>query len=793
VLLGSDALAQRNEFVISGRLKVDGGSMSGSKIIVEKNGKQVKQIEGEAKFEIGLDFQAIYVISFQKEGFVTKRLRFDTHVPEDRIEYGFEPFGFTIEIFEQYDDVNMVVFNQPVGKISYSELIDEFDYDTDYTKSIQTQIDEAMDEVEEAKEKKTEQETQSAQQVANLTKAAEQSAKSGNTGDAIKSYEEALKLKKDPAIEQRISELKAQAEQEKKQAAFAQLMTDADKAMATGNLEEAKRLLGQANGVVANDPKVKQQLAKIEAEEKAQAQKAQAFADASKGAQSALASGNFDDAIAKAQAALAIKSDPSVEKVLADAQKAKAAADAKAAAEAAKVEQVNALMAEAQKAEGKGDLQSALGKLEEAKKVSPTPAIEDEIRKVKAAIASAEEEARVKAEQEAAAKAAEEEAKRKAEADAVAAKAAEEEAKRKAEAEATAAAKAAEEEAKRKAEAEATAAAKAAEEEAMCKAEAEAVAAKLADEEAKRKAEQEAKAVKQASEEELKAKELAAAQAAEEEAKRKADEAAAFEAQKRKAEELAAKKLEELNAKRAEADALLQANKLNQALQAYQGVLALSPGDEDAQRKIRQIQDLQNKLNAEKEQAKEAAVAITDQRGRESEQLATIIEQEESKAGANAMIDKKTSTNNASAQSSPSVDQANQTSNTAKPSIEQDVRPGAPVGPIVISENKVGDEARATRTGQMTDEEKYDSMMKRTEEEQQEFAADEAMKAMLAKYSERKTVETETVGNSFVTYVYINYGPFVKTFKKVEHNWGGVYYFVDGQATNQRYWEHETK
>ena len=148
--------AQKNEFIIKGRFKIDGGSVSGAKIIVEKGGRQVKSIEGDSRFEIGLDFQSIYVVSFVKEGFVTKRLRFDTNVPEDRIEYGFEPFGFSVELFEQYDDVNMVVFNQPVGKISYSELIYEFDYDTDYTKSIQTQIDQAMDEVEVAKEKKVE-------------------------------------------------------------------------------------------------------------------------------------------------------------------------------------------------------------------------------------------------------------------------------------------------------------------------------------------------------------------------------------------------------------------------------------------------------------------------------------------------------------------------------------------------------------------------------------------------------------------------------------------------------------
>ena len=121
---------------------------------MEKDGRKVKTLPGDARFEIGLDYQAVYIISFVKKGFVSKKLRFDTHVPQDRIEYGFMPFDFTIEIFEQFDEVNTVMFNQPVGKISFSDVIDEFDYDTDYTQSIQAKMEEIMEEVDVQKEEK---------------------------------------------------------------------------------------------------------------------------------------------------------------------------------------------------------------------------------------------------------------------------------------------------------------------------------------------------------------------------------------------------------------------------------------------------------------------------------------------------------------------------------------------------------------------------------------------------------------------------------------------------------------
>ena len=326
---------------------------TGAKIVVEKNGKQVKQLEGESRFEISLDFQAVYVVSFQKEGFVTKRLRFDTNVPEDRIEYGFEVFPFTVEIFEQYDDINMVVFNQPVGRISYSELIDEFDYDTDYTKSIQAQIDQAMDDVEEAKEKKEDQAAETEKEIAQLSKTAESSAKSGNIEDAIQKYEAAQKLKKDPEIQKRIEELKKEAEGEKKQQQLEGILDKAEQAMAAGDLDEAKRLYEQANGVMAGDARVQKALAQIEEDKKAQAQQAQAFDSAVKAADAALKSGNPDAAIAKAEEALKIKADPKAEQILAQATQAKADAEAASKAAAELDGKVADLIAEAQKAKGK--------------------------------------------------------------------------------------------------------------------------------------------------------------------------------------------------------------------------------------------------------------------------------------------------------------------------------------------------------------------------------------------------------------------------------------------------------
>lgn len=655
-------VAQKNEFIVEGRFKIDGGSVGGAKILVEKDGQQVKSIEGDSKFEVGLDFQAIYVISFVKEGFVTKRLHFDTHVPIDRVDYGFEPFRFSVELFEQYDDVNMVVFNQPVGKISYSDLIYEFDYDTDYTKSIQTRIDQAMDEVEVAKVKKIEKDASSAKEVANLTSSAEKNNKSGNYTDAISNLEEALKLKKDPIIEKRIQEIKQEAKKEAE--------------VATAAEAKAKE---EAEAKAAKEAKASAEAAK-EAEEKAATEaKAKEEADAKAIAEA--------QAQAESEAKASAKAAQEAEESAAADAKAKEEADAKAIANV--------------EAQADAEAKAAAKAAQEAQSQS-----EGELKASAKAAKEAEEKAAA-------------EAKAKLEADAKTMKEAQ--------------AKADEEERKRLA--------------------ATIQDSKSSDEEADRLAQEKEKALAKA-EEDLKAKAALDAE---------------LTAKKNREEEASQAKQVDFEEFKSQGDDYLKENKLDHSIASYNEALKLFPEVEYIKTKIEQITDLKKKMAAELEKSKQAVVALTEQGGRESEQLAKIIEEEEKKSETANIIDQ----------------------NNTPVSAEQ--RPGAPSGQIIISDPKVGEEARKTKTAQLTEDEKFDGQMKRTEAQQQEFFEDQRQLQLKEKYKTRKTIETEKAGTSVITWIYMNTGSFVKTYKKVEHNWGGIYFFIDGQATNQRFWEHETQ
>ena len=255
------AAAQSGAFTINGRVKVDGGSMDGVRVVVYKNGTKDRVLTSNlARFGLDLDLNASYILSFEKDGFVTKKLSFDTHAPAEAIANGFTPFEFAVSIFKQYDDVNMVIFNQPVGMIRYEASVDDFDYDTDYTKSIQSQLQETLAKVEE-KQKEEERNAGSVEKA----KQEEAKAKAKAEAEALKAAEakkaEEARLKK----EQEAAAVKAEADRKNQEAELAKKAEEDARKQAAASKAEQERLAQEAKK--AEEEKRKQDaLAKAEQE-----------------------------------------------------------------------------------------------------------------------------------------------------------------------------------------------------------------------------------------------------------------------------------------------------------------------------------------------------------------------------------------------------------------------------------------------------------------------------------------------------------------------------------------------
>ncbi|MBK7752189.1 MAG: hypothetical protein IPI41_06155 [Flavobacteriales bacterium] len=208
LLVCGPVLAQR-KFTITGRVKVEGGGLENTRMVIYKNGEKDRTVNsGLSKFVVDLDFNASYVMSFEKDGFVTKKLVFETKAPAEAVSNGFAPFEFAVSLFKQYDDVNIVMFNQPVGIIRYEPEMDDFNYDTDYTKSIQSQLQEVMEQVVE-KQKEEEEKNKE------LEKQAAETAKAKAKADAEAAKQAAVFAKQEE--ERKAAEVR-QAEEERKAA-----------------------------------------------------------------------------------------------------------------------------------------------------------------------------------------------------------------------------------------------------------------------------------------------------------------------------------------------------------------------------------------------------------------------------------------------------------------------------------------------------------------------------------------------------------------------------------------------
>ncbi len=233
VLASAAGVLAQGGFQINGRLKVDDGGPDGARVIVYKNGEKQRTINsGLSKFSLDLDLNADYILEFEKEGSVTKKLSFDTHAPAEAIANGFTPFEFAVNLFKQYDDVSTVVFNQPVGMIRYDKNTDDFDYDTDYTKSIQTALEKTMQEVA---AKQAEEKTKGADEA----RRAEEEAKAKAKADANKAKQEAEAAKQKAKAEKEAA-LAAERDKQQKDAEVKKTEAAAKRAEQERMAEEAK-------------------------------------------------------------------------------------------------------------------------------------------------------------------------------------------------------------------------------------------------------------------------------------------------------------------------------------------------------------------------------------------------------------------------------------------------------------------------------------------------------------------------------------------------------------------------
>ncbi len=146
--------AAQEKYQVIGKVEIENGTLDGVNITLFKNAEKVRTnlVGKKGKFVYKLDYNNDYMLEFTKEGFVAKKVSISTYVPDEVLEGDnrFPPFHFKVNLFPMYEGIDLSVFDQPMGMITYDKELDDFDYDKAYDK----QIRDAIKKAEEAARKK---------------------------------------------------------------------------------------------------------------------------------------------------------------------------------------------------------------------------------------------------------------------------------------------------------------------------------------------------------------------------------------------------------------------------------------------------------------------------------------------------------------------------------------------------------------------------------------------------------------------------------------------------------------
>jgi hypothetical protein len=208
--LGTLSVVAQSRVSVPVKLKIEDGGMEEVTVVLRNNTSgETNEIPGSQRMDLSLKINNSYLISFTKTGYITKRISFDARMPSSRSDQDLYPFNFEVVLFPQYEGLNIVVFNQPVAKIFFDPLLDDFDYDTDYTKQIQSALKKAEEELvqrqKEERKKVAEEKKKEDQQLAeeNRKKKEEERLKMDEE-KRLKNEEE--KMKREEARQQKVAE-----------------------------------------------------------------------------------------------------------------------------------------------------------------------------------------------------------------------------------------------------------------------------------------------------------------------------------------------------------------------------------------------------------------------------------------------------------------------------------------------------------------------------------------------------------------------------------------------------------
>ena len=128
-----------------GIVTVEGAEISETTItVVPANAGSWELPKGTKEFKLELPLNDTYLVIFAHPRCLTKQLYFDTRVPQD---YVLDHYTFPFEVVLQVQNTEDRAYAGPVGYIMYKDLVNDFDYVTDYTLQIDQKLKDRMNSI----------------------------------------------------------------------------------------------------------------------------------------------------------------------------------------------------------------------------------------------------------------------------------------------------------------------------------------------------------------------------------------------------------------------------------------------------------------------------------------------------------------------------------------------------------------------------------------------------------------------------------------------------------------------
>lgn len=117
---------------LDGKVRTKDISFEGVRMVVERNGITLQTVtENLKRFQLQLDLQQDYVLTFHREGCLSKSVHIDTHVPEQALAAAPYQFPFLVTL-EPRPKGQAVRYAEPVGQVGFNAEKADFTYRTEY-------------------------------------------------------------------------------------------------------------------------------------------------------------------------------------------------------------------------------------------------------------------------------------------------------------------------------------------------------------------------------------------------------------------------------------------------------------------------------------------------------------------------------------------------------------------------------------------------------------------------------------------------------------------------------------